>query len=46
MLATIWPTVPITDDNDDECLAVGGMRIGRENEIVPLLLWPPHVPYE
>jgi hypothetical protein len=30
MSATNWPIVPIPDD-DNECGAVGGMRIGRGN---------------
>jgi hypothetical protein len=32
--ATIWPIVPApnNDDDDDECGAVGGMRIGRGNQ--------------
>jgi hypothetical protein len=31
--ATVWPIVPAPDDydDDDECGAVGGMRIGRGN---------------
>jgi hypothetical protein len=29
MSATDWPILPAPDDNDDECGAVGGMRIGR-----------------
>jgi hypothetical protein len=28
--ATIWPIVPVPDD-DDECGAIDGMRIGRGN---------------
>jgi hypothetical protein len=27
--ATNWPIVPAPDDDDDDCGAVGGMRIGR-----------------
>jgi hypothetical protein len=29
--ATSSPIVPAPDDNDDECGAVGGMRIGKGN---------------
>jgi hypothetical protein len=46
-LATNWPIVPGTDDN--ECGAVGGMRIGRGNRStrrkpVPMPLCPPQIP--
>jgi hypothetical protein len=31
MLVTLWPIVPAPDD-DDECGAVGGIRIGKGNQ--------------
>jgi hypothetical protein len=46
--ATNWPFIPAPDD-DEECGAVGGMRIGRGNQsnrrksaLVPLC--PPQIP--
>jgi hypothetical protein len=50
--ATIWPIVPALDnedDDDDECGAVGGMRIGRGNHSTrrkpaPVPLCPPQIP--
>jgi hypothetical protein len=44
--ATVWPIVPAPDDDDDECGAVGGMRIGRGNrstrrKLPPVPLCPP-----
>jgi hypothetical protein len=49
--ATNWPIVPAPDDDDDECGAVGGMRIGRGNRntrrepaLVPL--FPPRIPHD
>jgi hypothetical protein len=33
--ATVWTIVPAPDDDDDdECGAIGGMRIGRGNEVL------------
>jgi hypothetical protein len=32
--ATNWPILPAPDDDDDECGAVGGMRIGRGNRSI------------
>jgi hypothetical protein len=42
-----WPIVPAPDDND-ECGAVGGMRIGRGNRSTrkkpaPVPLYPPQI---
>jgi hypothetical protein len=39
------------DDDDDECGAVGGMRIGKGNQsirrkLAPLSLCPPQVPHD
>jgi hypothetical protein len=31
--ATVWPLVPASDD-DDECEAVGGLRIAGETEVL------------
>jgi hypothetical protein len=47
--ATNWPTVPAPDD--DECGAVGGMRIGTGNrstrrKAAPLPLCPPQIPHD
>jgi hypothetical protein len=47
--ATIWPLVPVPDD-DDECGAVGGM-IGKENpstriKPAPVPLCPPQIPHD
>jgi hypothetical protein len=46
---TNWPIVPAPDD-DDECGAVGGMRIGRGNRSTrrkpaPVPLCPPQIPH-
>jgi hypothetical protein len=43
-----WPTVPAPHDND--CGAIGGMRIGRGNQStqrkpVPVPLCPPQMPH-
>jgi hypothetical protein len=48
--ATVWPTVPAPDDNDD-CGAIGGMRIGMGNRSTrrkpaALQLCPPQIPYD
>jgi hypothetical protein len=51
--ATNWPIVPAPDedDDDDECGAVGGMRIGRGNRItwrktVPVPHCPSQIPHD
>jgi hypothetical protein len=49
-LATSWPIVQAPAD-DDECGAVGGMRIGRENRSIwrkpaPVPLYPPQIPHD
>jgi hypothetical protein len=42
--ATVWPIVPAADD-DDDCGAIGGMRIGRgKPAAVPLC--PPQIPHD
>jgi hypothetical protein len=48
--ATIWPIVPAPDDIDDECGAVGGMRIGRRirnarGKPAPVSLFLPQIPH-
>jgi hypothetical protein len=50
--ATNWPIVPAPDvDNDDECGAVGGMRIDRGNRSTrrkptPVPLFLPQIPHD
>jgi hypothetical protein len=50
MSATNWPIVPAPNDDDDECGAVAGMRIGMGNRSTqrkpaPVPLWLPQIPY-
>jgi hypothetical protein len=47
---TVWPIVPAPNDGDDECGAVGGMRICTGNRSTrrkptPVPLCPPQIPY-
>jgi hypothetical protein len=47
---TIWSIVPAPDDND-ECGALGGMRIGRGNQstrrkLAQVPLCPPQIPHD
>jgi hypothetical protein len=47
--ATLWPTVAVPDD--DDCEAIGGMRIVKGNRStwrkpVPMPLCPPQIPYD
>jgi hypothetical protein len=49
--ATVWPIVPVTDEIDDECEAVGGTKIGRGNRSTrrkpaPSSLCPPQIPHD
>jgi hypothetical protein len=49
-VATVWPIVPAPDD-DDDCGAIGGMRIGRGNRSTrrkpaPVPLCPPQTPHD
>jgi hypothetical protein len=46
--ATNWPIAPLPDDDDDECGAIGGMRIGRGNrsarrKLTPVPRCPPQL---
>jgi hypothetical protein len=48
---TVWCIVPAPEDDDDECGAVGGMRISRGNrstrrKSAPVPLCPPRIPYD
>jgi hypothetical protein len=48
---TIWLTVPIPDDDDDDCGIIGEMRIDRGNRITrrkpaPVPLCPPQITYD
>jgi hypothetical protein len=43
--------VPVLDDDDDECGAVGGMRIGKGNRntrriFTSVPFCPPHIPHD
>jgi hypothetical protein len=49
--ATNRPTVPAPGDDDDDCGAVGGMRIGRGNRSTqrkpaPVPICPPQIPHD